>query len=209
VSPHLGNLRCPAAVQGMTFMPCSTPTRPRSQRSNPLDCLERSTLARFVLLIGVAVLTACVSPPNLQLDQPDAGENAAPIITSVSNAAAVELVEPGPVTIERGRGALAIRLRDADVTDTLNVRLYVDYNRPDPTPARAACRVAPGTTVQRTTTCDISGVCTAADIGAQRLLWIEVFDRELLEAGQPRFRAMPAGGASSKWVFMLQCQEMQ
>lgn len=194
----------------MTCVPRSAPVGGRVDCLNPLDCHERSTLARFVLVFtGAVIAPACVSPPNLQLDQPDAGENAAPIITSVSNAAAVELIEPGPVTIERGRGALAIRLRDADVSDTLNVRLYVDYNRPDPTPARAACRVAPGTTVQRTTTCDISGVCTSADIGAQRLLWIEVFDRELLEAGQPRFRAMPAGGASSKWVFMLQCQEMQ
>ncbi|MEZ4359711.1 MAG: hypothetical protein R3B48_05985 [Kofleriaceae bacterium] len=154
-------------------------------------------------------LGACAVPPALQLDQPDAGANAAPIITSVSNGAAQALVEPGPVTLDRGRGTFSIALRDANPEDTLNVRLYVDYNRPDPTPPRASCRVAPGTSVNRTTTCDISGVCTTADVGEVRLLWIEVFDREILESGLPRFRAMPSGGASSKWQFEMQCQEPQ
>lgn len=191
----------------MTPVPRSTPVQNAVPECKSAKPMTRSLLARNVLIFATTFVMACVSPPALQLDQPDAGENAAPIITSVSNAAAMELVEPGPITLERGRGTLAIRLRDADVGDTLNVRLYVDYNRPDPSPARASCRVAPGSTVARTTTCDVAGVCTTADVGVERLLWIEVFDRELLDSGQPRFRAMPAGGASSKWTFMMQCQE--
>jgi hypothetical protein len=195
----------------MTGMAQSMPVIRTPRRAIWLKSLHRSLVACFLLAIAGFVVTAsaCAVPPTLQLDQPDAGENAAPIITSVSNAAAEELVEPGPVTLVRGRGTFSVTLRDADVGDALNVRMYVDYNRPDPTPARAACRVAPGTTVKRTTSCDISGVCTMTDVGQERLLWIEVFDRPLLESGLPRFRAMPMGGASSKWQFTMQCQEPQ
>jgi hypothetical protein len=209
----------------MTPVPRRLPSERRSTSLNQLKFLKRSSVARFVLVLAATVppallptvsltllggqLTGCAVPPALQLDEPDAGENAAPIITSISGSDAKELVEPGPVTFDRGRGTLSVSLRDADVEDELFVRLYVDYNKPDPTPARASCSAAPSITASRTTTCDISGVCTTADIGMPRLLWVEVFDRELLQGGNPRFRAMPAGGASSKWHFTLMCEEPQ
>jgi hypothetical protein len=196
----------------MTSLPRSLPGPGGARRDNLLELQGRSRMARFVLVLMATVsapLPACVVPPALQLDEPDAGENAAPIITSLSGADAKELVEPGPVTFFRGRGALSITLRDADVEDVLYVRVYVDYNKPDPTPPRASCSAAASVNASRTTTCDLSGVCTTADVGQSRLLWVEVFDRELLESGMPRFRAIPAGGASSKWQFDLRCQEPQ
>lgn len=202
----------PRHATSMTPLPRHLPGKGAAMWNKPLKSLARSTVARFVLHLGALVslpLCACAVPPSLQLDQPDAGENAAPIITSVSDGAAKELVEPGPVNLVRGRGTLSITLRDADIADVLNVRLYVDYNSPDPTPPRATCRASASTTVSRSTVCDISGVCTMADVGQTRLLWIEVFDREVLESGMPRFRAMAAGGASSKWQYSMQCQEPQ
>lgn len=208
----------------MTPLPQRLPAGARVVADNPLESLKRSPVARFVLVLATNVsaalssalpyglagssLVACAVPPALQLDEPDAGENAAPIITSISGSDAKELVEPGPVNFERGRGTLSVTLRDADVADELFVRLYVDYNKPDPTPARASCSSAPSVTTSRTTTCDISGVCTTADVGMPRLLWVEVFDRPLLQGGTPLFRAT-AGGFSSKWQFTLLCEEPQ
>jgi hypothetical protein len=204
--------RCSGVPIAMTRTPHLPPAAASRFRANLATVLARSRMAHFLHTVALGMLSsvvACAVPPSLREDQPDAGVNAAPVITSVSNGAAQELVEPGPVTLDRGRGTFSVTVRDANVEDTLNVRVYVDYNRPDPTPARASCRVAAGTTASRSTTCDISGVCTTADVGQDRLLWIEVFDRELLESGLPRFRALPAGGASSKWQFFMRCQEPQ
>lgn len=214
----------PRHGQAMTPVPQRLPAGESTIGSKSLKLLKRSSVARFVLVLGANVLSAlpsalpltllgspllaCVVPPALQLDEPDAGENAAPIITSIIGSDAKELVEPGPVSFDRGRGTLSISLRDADVTDELFVRVYVDYNKPDPTPARASCSTAPSEVPSRSTSCNIAGVCTTADIGMQRLLWIEVFDRELLQGGMPLFRAT-AGGFSSKWQFTLICEEPQ
>lgn len=203
---------CNGLRTSMTQTPRLLPRMRCVIRANsPISFISLQT-ARFLQLLICTVFLAvpsCAVPPSLQLDPPDARENAAPLITSVSNAAAQELVEPGPVTLVRGRGTLSVSLRDIDVSDTLFVRLYVDYNRPDPTPARASCSVAPGSTVARTATCSVGGVCTAADIGEERLLWIEVFDRELLDSSTPLFRAMVSGGASSKWQYFMRCQDQQ
>jgi hypothetical protein len=195
--------------------------------ATPLKSLARSSVARFVLrrptlptsrsiaaglalllsLALVLVTVACAVPPSLQLDEPDARVNSAPIILSISDSAARELVEPGPITLEVDRGALSLTLRDTDLDDALYVRFYADYNAPEPTPALAACRVSPGGAVNRTLNCLVDGLCTESDVGRERNLWIEVFDREVLESGTPRYRAMPAGGASSKWQFRLNCKE--
>jgi hypothetical protein len=169
-------------------------------------------MARFVLWtaasLSISLSTACVVPPSLQLDEPDARENAAPIITSVTTDNALSLVEPGPITnIRQGVGSLTVTLRDADLDDRLFVSMFVDYKISDPTSSRADCEAPPGTTATRTINCPITGLCQSTDVGQTRLLWIEVFDREPLDSGVPLYRAMPAGGASSKWSFSLQCQE--
>ncbi len=198
----------------MTPMPQRLPVQTARTRSTSLISLARSPVARFVLVtvafVPFASCTACAVPPSLQLDEPDARENAAPIITSVTTDNALSLVEPGPITdIKRGRGSLTVTLRDADIDDKLFVRMFLDYRVSDPTPSRVFCESSPSTTASRTTNCDISGLCLSGDVGQTRLLWIEVFDREPLGSGIPLHRAMPAGGASSKWSFSLQCQEPQ
>ena len=107
-----------------------------------------------------------------------------------------------------GAGTLALTVYDTDLSDESYIRLFVDYNRPDPTPARASCKASGSGQPRRTTTCDISGVCQTADIGQERLLWVEVFDREPLDSGEPRFRAMPADGLSSRWQFFMKCEDI-
>jgi hypothetical protein len=157
----------------------------------------------------VVMTTACVVPPPLALDQPDAGFNSPPIFLSIRDEAAKELIEPGPVALSRGEGSIALTMLDTDVVDDSYVRVFVDYGLPDPTPARAACKGPSAGQAKRTVSCDVSGVCQQADIGNQRSLWFEVFDREPLQSGLPRFRAMPNGGLSTRWQFFLQCQEPQ
>jgi hypothetical protein len=206
----------------MTPVPRQMPAEAHVGPATPLKLLARSPVARFVLgravlrsslpivtSLGTSLLTlaACAVPPSLQLDEPDARVNSAPIILSISDSAARELVEPGPISLEVDRGALSLTLRDTDLDDTLYVRFYADYNAPEPTPALAACRIAPSGAVNRTLNCLVDGLCTESDVGRERNLWIEVFDREVLESGTPRYRAMPAGGASTKWQFRLNCKE--
>lgn len=201
----------------MTPVPQQMPADPHVGAATPLKLQARSSLARFVLRnaalrpsLLIASLTAaasCAVPPSLQLDEPDARINSAPIILSISDSAARELVEPGPITLEVDRGALSLTLRDTDLDDTLYVRFYANYNAPEATPPLAACRVSPSASVKRTLNCLVDGLCTESDVGRERSLWIEVFDRELLESGTPRYRAMPPGGASSKWQFRLNCKE--
>ncbi len=201
----------PNGDTAMTWMTRMMPARGLGRRGNPLKSSGRSPMARFMLLTGALVIfpaaIACAVPPGLQLDQPDAKENSAPIITAAA-VGAEALTEPGPITeIERGRGNMAVTVRDTDVEDTLYIRMFVDYGLPDPTAPRGFCKTTPGITTSRTISCDISGICTNDDIDVTRLLWIEVFDREPLDSGTPRFRVMPEGGYSSKWAFSLQCQE--
>jgi hypothetical protein len=166
------------------------------------------TLAYVVLVTSVATMS-CVIPPPLKLDLPDAGVNSPPAILSVRDEAAKDLMEPGPVVLSRGAGTVSVTMLDVDISDESFVRVFVDYNRPDPTAARAACRAPTTGQSRRTVTCDVSGVCQQTDVGTERLMWIEVFDREPLDTGTPRFRAMPPGGLSTRWQFFLRCQEPQ
>ena len=159
--------------------------------------------------LGVVLTFACVVPPPLALDLPDAGFNAPPVILSIRDEAAKELTEPGPVLLPRGDGTVSLTMLETDVTDDSYIRVFVDYGRPDPTPARAACKAASAGQAKRTVSCDVGGVCQQTDIGNERLLWFEVFDREPLDTGLPRFRALPPGGLSTRWQFFLQCQEPQ
>lgn len=224
---HSGCLDSPGISPiAMTPVPRQMPAEAHVGAATPLKLQARSSVARFVLrspalrsslsigavLVAASVAAAaaaagCAVPPSLQLDEPDARVNSAPIILSISDSAARELVEPGPVSLEVDRGSLSLILRDTDLDDTLYVRFYADYNAPEPTPALAACRISPSGTVNRTLNCLVDGLCTESDVGRERNLWIEVFDREVLESGTPRYRAMPAGGASTKWQFRLNCKE--
>lgn len=207
----------------MTEMPRRAPLGAEVGAATPLKSLGRSRVARFMLgnralraslsitasmsALWLVSAAGCAVPPSLQLDEPDARVNSAPTIVSISDSAARELVEPGPVTVEVARGSLSLLLRDTDLDDTLYVRFYANYNAPDPTPALASCRAAPSGLVTRTTNCPIDGLCTESDAGRERTLWIEVFDRDLLDSGTPRYRAMPVGGMSTKWQFRLNCKE--
>ncbi len=183
--------------------------------------LERSALARAVhdsrelvrlapfLLAGF--LMGCVIPPDLSVSDGDAGVNSPPAILAVRSDLA-ELPEGNAFVYERGPGSLNVTLYDTDVSDTLYVRVFVDYDFADPTNARSTCTAActpPCTTVQRSTTCDLAALCTSDDVTSAEELFmaVQVFDREPLEFGSPRFKAMPPGGLTTSKSYKLTCVE--
>ncbi len=187
---------------------------------NPLGSRVRSRVARSVhddrlravrplpvsgVTVGLlALLGGCVIPPSLSVDNQDAGVNSPPAILSVRTDQE-ELAEPGPLAYPRGPGMLSLTLLDTDVDDRLFVRLFVDYTITDPTAPRSTCTAAATGTPTRTTTCDLGALCQTADVGQTRLLNIAVFDREVLEAGTPQFRAMDTGGQTTSRTYELQC----
>jgi hypothetical protein len=175
----------------------------------------RSPLARALhdgyairALAAAMLFTGCVIPPSLSVDTTDAGLNSPPSIVSV-RAQSVELPEYSEVVFEKGSGTLNLTVYDTDLDDTLYPRIFVDYTLRSPTPARSTCTQAAGTSVTRSSTCDLAGLCQDADIGQQRTMQILVFDRQLLDVGTPTFQAMPPGGLSTSRTFTLICQAMQ
>ena len=173
-----------------------------------IKCLQLLMKLAWLVLLPMGVMS-CVIPPPLALDLPDAGANSPPVILSIRDEATKDLTEPGPVIFSRGTGTVSVTLLETDAADNSYVRVFIDYNRPDATSARAACLAAATSQPRRTVTCDVGGVCQQADVGNERLMWIEVFDREPLDTGTPRFRAMPTDGLSTHWQFFLRCQEPQ
>ena len=159
-------------------------------------------------------MAACVIPPSLSADgsqNQDAGVNSPPAILSVtSDQQALE--EPGPVVFEMGAtaGELSVTLIDTDASDTLYVRIFVDYNLPNRLDARARCEASAGT-VKRTATCKLNALCLAEDIGVQRAMTVVVFDRQPLAPGEgePAFQAVPDPGLSTSRFYFLRCQPPQ
>jgi hypothetical protein len=158
------------------------------------------------LLAGSA---GCLIPPSLEVDNGDAGVNSPPAIMSVTSDRQA-LAEPGPVLFDMGAtaGDLNISLVDTDVQDTLQVRIFVDYNSPNRLDARARCTAPPSTMPTRTATCKLNSLCVPEDVGVQRNMTIMVFDRPLLPPGEgePPFQAMEPGGLSTSRFYFLKCQ---
>jgi hypothetical protein len=191
---------------------------PRLQRK-PLQSQARSRVAYglhasgapvVLAVVAMSMLASCVIPPSLEVGE-DAGVNAPPAIVAVTSEQQA-LPEPGPVLFDKGRtaGTLTVSLLDVDVTDTLYVRIFVDYNQPDRLDARVRCPDSATSTATRTVTCNLTTLCTDTDIGVQRNMTIVVFDRKPLEDGsEPAFQAMPPGGLSTSRFYFLKCQPGQ
>jgi hypothetical protein len=160
------------------------------------------------VLVFTMMSTGCVIPPSLSVDTTDAGLNAAPTIVSV-RADGVELPEWKTVNFEQGLGVLNLTVYDTDLDDTLYPKVFVDYNIPDQTPARATCTAAAGGRVVRSSTCNLAGLCQTADIQKQRTMQVIVFDRENIEGQLPLYQAMPIGGLSTSRTYTLVCQQKQ
>ncbi|MDQ3365673.1 MAG: hypothetical protein M3680_09625 [Myxococcota bacterium] len=160
-------------------------------------------------ILVLLVLSSCVIPPSLSVDNQDAGINSPPAILAVRSDQS-ELPEPGPVVFARGEGSLNVQLIDTDLLDTLYVRVFVNYTIDDPKPPRSTCTAPPPQTASatRNVTCDLTALCSMTDVGLdEHDMTVVVFDRQPLESGSPPFQAMPEGGLSTGKFFHLKCQE--
>ncbi len=181
---------------------CAT-SRVRSRADNLAWALHVAGVAKG--LVFLLMFVGCVIPPSLSVDTTDAGANSVPSITSV-RADGVELPEYARVNFERGSGTLNLVLYDTDLDDFLFAKVFIEYKSTDPTPPRSNCQTA-GATVQRSCTLDLAGLCQAADVGVDRLMQLLVFDRMVLDFGEPLYQAMPPGGLTTSRTYTLRCQE--
>lgn len=159
---------------------------------------------RGVRYVVLAAVGGCVIPPSLSVENQDAGQDSPPAIVSVRSDLQ-ELSPPGPVTFAVGTGTAQLTLLDTDLGDDLEARFFVDYAPTNTTAPRAICKAPANGTATRTTTCDLGGLCIKSDLDTTRDLTIVVFDREVLDAGTPRYQAMAPGGLSTSVYFHLVC----
>jgi len=183
----------------------------RSQACAPLARpVHGSGRLVYFALLAALVVGGCVIPPNLSVEDQDAGVNSPPAITLVSSDEKA-LPEPGPVVFVRGMGSLNLELLDTDLADTLFVRVFVNYDPlMNPSPPRSTCTAAPSGAAKRTLTCDLTALCLMGDSTKTDLVMsVVVFDRQPLENGDPPFQQMPDGGLSTGRFYFLMCQEPQ
>jgi hypothetical protein len=193
----------------------------RPAQANYLQSQIGSRLARAVhapgAIVAIATLLAlctqgCVIPPSLRVED-DVPANSPPAIISVLGPSDA-LAEPGPYFVESGpmAGTLSVSLIDTDVADTLYVRGYLDYNTPtgNLVPPRIRCAVPLSDMVERTTTCNLAGLCLPSDVGTQHNLTLVVFDRPPADSGADP-QAMPGtmGGLSTSRFYFVHCQPPQ
>jgi len=153
------------------------------------------------------MLVGCIIPPSLSVDVQDAGVDSPPSIVSVRSDNQ-DLPEPGPVLFEVGNTmqTLNLTLLDTDLTNTLFVRIFVDYTVTAPTAPRSTCTGTTNTTAVRSATCDLRALCLPADVGQSRLMRIVVFDSQPLDSGPgPAFMTMAPGGQSTSRTYQLKC----
>jgi hypothetical protein len=168
--------------------------------ARPLHAVARAVAVLLVPLL----LVACVIPPSLGVEQGDASVNSPPAITSI-RADTQSLSDGQTISFTQGMGSIAMELLDTDVGDMLFVKVFVDYNHPNPTPPRSTCTGVSSGNAKRTATCDLTGLCLDADINVDRQLEVDVFDRMVQDVGTPLYKSMAMGGLTTQRAFVLRC----
>jgi hypothetical protein len=161
---------------------------------------------------------ACVIPPNLAPDDGDAGPSSPPVILEAGPAP--DFSFPGPMQLQRpDTRELSLIVRDQDVDDVLYLRLYVDYERPSPTPAWAECQAAPTGDPTRVAICPVSALCNPIQPNdpGDHYLDVMVADRPFISdvdpaaVGQKPYRAVAdfsqAGTSLRQWLMRCEIDE--
>ncbi len=212
IAPH------EATATATSLSGCGCAQNSSSDR-NRLEVLDNGGMARRVHPFALAVMTygflgsaallsGCVVPPPLTNDETDAGPNHPPVIRVVRDGAGQALVRPGPLTFVVGDGELIISAVDTDVSDTLYVRMYIDYGLADVTPFRVQCEAGPGADpeAERTITCPLLGLCTDGLIdGALHVFELDVLDRLPTSTAARQFRDVTPPGEIASFWWNLEC----
>lgn len=161
------------------------------------------------LLVLSAGMYACVVPPPLGLDQPDAGANSAPVIESVHGPDGKELSQEAPITVIAQQDATwTITAYDADAGDDLLVQIFVDYKAADPENSRSSCTAAPPTdkSLTRTLTCPVKAICHLADVttGNPHFVIVEIYDGPVVDTPL-MFRSVVPPRQVSQKAYEMNC----
>jgi hypothetical protein len=112
---------------------------------------------------------------------------------------------PGPIDITSTPTTVTLVVEDKDLGDTIFVRVFRDYGRPDPTPPRTNTRELPTGSKQRTLMLTTAGWCGGATTG-QHVFEVLIADRDFLDFQvEPLFRALPDGAESSSTFWIGTC----
>ena len=157
-----------------------------------------------VLVAGALVSPmglGCVLPADLEPAGADAGPSSPPVILSANPP---EYAFPGPIVISRvDPPVMVLDAIDNDVSDSLYVKLYVDYGRPVPQPAFGECQsgLDDAGSRQRTIRCQTNSLCNSIDPedNGNHVLEAMIADRQFLPLGDPAAALQPAFRALSDW----------
>lgn len=155
----------------------------------------------MVLILSTAI--GCVIPPPLEQDtSEDGGVNSFPSIVEIDS----NFPPPGPISLnQQDQRDMTFKVHDADVEDTIWVYLFRDYNYPDPTPHLSSCQSSLSE-MERDLTCPLNRMCGFVDPGDTiHVLEALVTDRELLDEGEPLYRALPDGAGFSFRSWLMTC----
>jgi len=150
--------------------------------------------------------SGCVVPPHLDIQSNDAGPDSPPVIVEVRDTALNPRRPPDTITVNAAvPSTLGMTLYDTDLTDTLTVQIFVDYDQASPKDAVSNCfgETVTSTPTTRTASCTTAALCAASDAGTTHRLEIEVYDRDP-EPNAP-FRDPTPPGMYSTWTFDLAC----
>lgn len=190
---------------------------PKPQEARQVAQTLLTRVMMRVLTIALPALGAaagCVIPPPLDLEQSDSGINASPVI--LSSGPAPEFSFPGRLIVEHNdTRRLTLTLSDADVNDTLHVRIYRDYGIPEQTNFVGSCTFPPSGNATRVGECGTQSFCTGLEPTDQSDKFLEamVADRTFLDEsdpageGQPAYRRLPAGAAFSFRSWVMRCNQ--
>jgi hypothetical protein len=112
---------------------------------------------------------------------------------------------------------LSLTLSDTDLNDTLHVRIYRDYDKPTETNFVSSCTFPPSGEKLRVGDCLTQSFCNGLEPTDQdnKVLEALVADRAFLDEsdpageGQPAYRRLPAGAATSTRAWIMNCQQPQ
>ena len=183
----------------------------RQARPRGKQWLVSSLAWCMLLLVLVSTGSACIIPPDLEI-RVDRQDSSPPIVVAV---APPEFASPGPpllleINDER---LMSLTVEDNDFADSVYIRFFVDYNRPDRLGPRADCSAPSSGELETIVTCSMATICNAVTFGEDHFLEAVIADMPFLETSDPNaagglpFRALPEEASSSITSWSLRCLE--
>jgi hypothetical protein len=172
---------------------------PVFSNTSGVACTLLTTLAA---LTALGPMSACIVPiPAEPAEDPDGGtKNGYPAIIDVNPAM------PGPISIAlNSMQEVTLTLADSDLSDTLRVRIFRDYDKGNTITVRDLTIPPPGTE-QRLTSTTEAGWCNGASQTGSHQFDVVVADRDWDPNATENYNRTPLpGGKTSVRSWVVQC----